>query len=419
MFVALYQLSQSIQTKMLENKILIDFRLSKAKLNLYLQEVIDQYTDTKLSASDFEIIIKKKSHQINIEARQKSVFAAVPITFIFSKKAGLFSIEGEGSIIAHLEIICDIDRDFGLKTKTILHSHEWLDGPVLHVGQLNIPIETLSNCVINYLKESLMENLDKRLAETADIKTAINSQIKQYATNYLVYRKPELYFNGQLLQVQSGLLREDENDIHLDLWLEISGKISDQPLRFDIVSEPVFYWMETGTNQSNQLIDVEMSYVGLAKMILTSINGQEIGGKNFELESVHIRNTNLLEIKANMLEPVKGIITITCKPFLDRETQRINLEKFDLDIDASNIIYKLSSPLIEKIISNKIIALMPFDPSPFIKQFLAKPPQIQLMDNKISLIPSFSQLVIDHITFSENGLICKVILEDAALDVIV
>jgi hypothetical protein len=404
---------------MLENNILIDFRLSKSKLNFYLQEVIDQYTDTKLSAGDFDIFIKKTSHQINIEARRKSVYANIPIAFNFSQKAGLFSIEGEGSIIANLEIICDIDRDFGLKTKTILHSHEWQEGPVLHVGQLNIPIETLSNCVISFLKESLMEKLDKRLAETADIKTAINSQIKQYATNYPVHRKPELYFNGQILQVQSGLLREDENDIHLDLWLELSGKISDQPLRFDIESEPVFYWVETGTKKSNQIIDVELSYLGLAKMILTSINGQEIGVKNFELESVHIRNTNLLEIKANMLEPVKGIITITCKPFLDRETQKLNLEQFDIDIDASNIIYKLSSPLIEKIISNKIMALLPFDPSPFIKQFLTKPPQIHLMDNKISLIPSFSQLVIDHITFSENGLMCKVILVDAALDVIV
>jgi hypothetical protein len=405
---------------MLENNILIDFRLSKSKLNLYLQEAIDQYKDTKISAGDFEIIlINDSNQQIKLEARQKSVFAKIPIAFTFAKKAGLFSIEGEGSIQTHLEIICDIDHNFGLKTTTILHGYEWDKGPVLHVGQLNIPVETLSNCVINFLKESMMEKLDKRLAETADIKTAINDQLKQYATNYPVYKKPDLFFNGQLLQVQSGLFREDEHDIHIDMWLELSGKITDEPLKFVIDSEPVFYWLESIPVKSNQIIDIELSYPGLSKMIMTAINGQEIGGKTFELESINIRNTNQLEIKAHMTDPIKGIITITCEPYLDKEAQMLNLKSFNIDIDASNIIYKLSSPIIEKLISNKISTLLPFDPSPYIKGFLAKPPQISLLENKISLIPSYTRILIESLHFTANGIASSIALEDAELDVVV
>lgn len=405
---------------MQDNNILIDFRFSKSKLNTYLQEAIDQYANTKITTDDFDIVIKKTETQIiNINARQKSVFADIPISFIFAKSAGLFSIEGEGSILVQLEIICEIDQNFGLKTTTKLLGYQWNKGPILHVGQLNIPIETLSNCVIHYLQDSLMEKLDKRLAETADIKKVINEQLKQYATNFPVNKKPDLYFNGQLLQVQSGLFREDENDIHLDLWLEFSGKISDEPLKFDIASEPNFYWADVIPTKNSQLLDIEISYPGLAKMIITAINGKEIGGKKFELESIHIRNTDQLEIKANMIDPIKGIITITCKPYLDKTSQKLNLETFDIDIDASNIIYKLSSPIIEKIISNKIQTLLPFDPSPYFASFLAKSPQINLLDNKISLIPSFSKLMIDQLNFTANGLHCSIVLEDAELDVIV
>lgn len=70
-------------------------------------------------------------------------------------------MEGEGSISVQLEIKCDIDQNFGLKTTTLLHAYQWEKSPILHVGQLNIPIETLSSCVLNYLKDSLTEKLDK------------------------------------------------------------------------------------------------------------------------------------------------------------------------------------------------------------------------------------------------------------------
>lgn len=405
---------------MQDNNILIDFKLSKSKLNQYIQEGIDQYHDTKITMDGYEIHLKKSDNQLtNISARQKSVFADITVAFTFLKNAGLFSVEGEGSISVQLEIKCDIDQNFGLKTTTLLHAYQWEKSPILHVGQLNIPIETLSSCVLNYLKDSLTEKLDKRLSETADIKKIINEQLQQYATNFPVNKKPDLFFNGQLLQVQSGLFREDENEIHLDIWLEISGKISDQPIKFVVTSEPTFYWVDTVLTKNSQHLDIEISYQGLAKMMMTAINGQEIGGKNFELESVNIRNTDRLEIKANMLEPIKGIITLTCAPFLDRETQKLSLGSFKIDIDASNFIYKISSPIIEKIISNKIMAIMPFDPAPYLKTFLAKSPQISLLDNKISLIPSFSQLLLDQLSFTPNCVLCNITLEDAELDVIV
>jgi hypothetical protein len=404
---------------MKDNSMLIDFRFSKSKLNQYLQQALAYYENQKLSSEDFAITILKSSNNlINISAKQKSVFADVPVSFKFMKDAGLFSVEGEGSIRVQLEIICDIDVNFGLKTKTVLHGYQWEKGPVLHVGELNIPIETISNCVISFMKESLMEKLDTRLAETADIKKIINEQLQQYAHNYPVYKNPDLYFNGQLLQVQADEFREDENDIRLDLWVEISGKISDMPVKFEMSSDPLFYWIEQKPKSNSQSVEVEISYIGLAKMIMNEMNGQEIGGKEFQLESVHIRNTNLLEVKVNMIEPIKGIITICCQPILEREAQKINISDLEVDVDAANFIYKISSPIIANIIRNKVLAIMPFDPKPYLKNFLTKPPQIHLWDNKIELIPSFSQIFFDKIAFSNQSIICTVLLDDAELDVV-
>ncbi|MFN8339807.1 MAG: DUF4403 family protein [Saprospiraceae bacterium] len=404
---------------MQENSILIDFKFSKEKLDTFIQGIMDEHLDQTINTEGFEIHLKKSSGtNVRINARIKSVFADVPLAFVFVKKAGLFSIEGEGSILANMEIQCDIDQNFGLTTKTILHGYQWKDAPKIHLGDMSLPIETISNCIIEYMKQSMLEKLDKRLAETSDIKNIINQQIKQFAHNYPIYKKPDLFFNGSLLQIQSGLFREDECDIHLDLWMEFNCKISDQPLQFDVNSDTTFYWADKREIKSSQKIDVELSYNGIAKMIMQELNGREIGGKKFELESVNIRNTSGIEIKAAMIEPIKGILTITGQPYLDKASQKIHFDNADIDMDASNLIYKISSPIIEKIMMNQLNNILPFDPSPYLKQYVGNIPEIQLFSNKISLVPSFSKLYIDQLSFSGQNMVCCVVLDDAEVDVV-
>ena len=193
MFVAKLQLNINIKP-MLDNSVLIDFLLSKSKLNQYLQEAFEMPDKmvallVRFLEQNNGELSKSNDKSLSINARMKSIFAEVPIAFTFAKSAGLFSIEGEGSIKINLEIQCEIDETFGFKTKSIMHNHSWYEGPVLHLGELSIPAETISNCVIAYMKESLLEKLDKRLEETADIKKMINEQLKLYATNYLLNRK--------------------------------------------------------------------------------------------------------------------------------------------------------------------------------------------------------------------------------------
>ena len=406
-----------IHTNMQDNIVLIDFKFSKLKINQYLKELIDQYIGQKINADGYEIILKKSNEDIKITASQKSIQLDLPVNFMFIKPAGLFSIEGEGEIKVQLEFAIEIDSDFGLKTASKLNGHHWVKDPVLHVGEMNIPFETISNCIIKFMKESMLEKLDQKISETADIKKLIKEQITQFATNYPVYKKPDLYFNGQLHQIQADVFKDEEKDIHIDLWLEFQGKISDEPLKFEVVYDPKFFWLDKSPGSGSQKINIEMSYAGLARMIMSELNGKEVGGKKFELESVNIRNTNKLEIKANLLAPIKGIVTMICQPSLDKESQKIYSGDIDIDIDAQNFIYKLSSPILENILRSKISAMMPFDPTPYLQDFLTRIPQIKLMDNKISLLANCSQVLIEKLDFGDNKLICVLWMKDAELDV--
>ena len=245
---------------MSNNNIFLDFKLSKSKIGHFLREQIDIPAQNKLHVDGFNIILGSVINEnIHISVRQKTILAEVPLAFTFIKSAGLFSIEGEGSIRINLEMAVDFDQQFGLQTKTVLQHFEWIKDPVLHVGELNIPIEILSNCIINYMKENTLEKIDTSITKLVDIKKIIHEQIQNYGYNYPIHTKPDLFFNVQLLQVQSDVFHEDEDNIHLDIWVELISKITDEQLKFEIKSDPDFYWIDKIPEKNNHKIEVEIT----------------------------------------------------------------------------------------------------------------------------------------------------------------
>ncbi len=403
-----------------DNNLFLDFKISKSKINAFIHEELKKLLVEKIEVSGYMIQLKQvENNNITVNVKSRSIIVNAPVNFGFTKSAGLFSIEGEGTIKICLEVACQVDEDFLLTTKSTLVSHDWIESPKVTLGQLTIPVETLSDCVIKYVKEDTLEKLDKKIASDINLNEILIKYLNEYGINYPIYKKPDLYFNFQLLQIQSDVFREDENDIHVHMWLEILSKVSDLPVQFEQNQAPKFFWTEEKTESKLQKIDIELSYKGIAKMIISELNGQELGGKSFEIESIHMRMTSSLEIKANLLQPIKGLITITCLPTLDIQQQHIDLENLDIDIDAQNIIYKLSSPIIERIIRTKIQSVLPIKPAETLSKYIAKIPNVHVHHNLITLYPHVSKATIETLNFGQQSINCTLLLGDAEVDIVV
>ncbi len=403
-----------------DNNLFLDFKISKSKINAFIHEELKNLLSDKIHVSGYDIILKQvDNNSISISAKERSIFIDAPVGFTFIKSAGLFSIEGEGTIKINLEVICQVDEDFKLTTNSKLISHEWIESPKVSLGQLTLPVETLSDCVLKYVKEDTLAKLDKKIADEINVRDVIIKYLNEYGVNYPIYKKPDLYFNFELLQIQSDIFREDENDIHIHMWLEILSKVSDVVIQLEQNQNPKFYWTEEKTETKLQKIDIELSYNGIAKMIISELNGKELGGKSFEIESIHMRMTSFLELKVNLIQPIKGLITITCLPKLDIQQQQIDLENLDIDIVAQNFIYKLSSPIIERIIESKIQSILPIKPAETISKYIKKIPNIQVYHNLISLYPHVSKATIETLNFGQQSINITLVLDDAEVDIVV
>ncbi|KXK38510.1 MAG: DUF4403 family protein [Saprospiraceae bacterium] len=405
---------------MVENGIHIDINISKDKINQILTAFLNGKEHHTFTSESYDFTITKSSiEDICLHCASKSLMVELPVDFKFYKKAGLFSVDGEGKIYLNVEIEYNIDEQLNFSTNSKLLDYKWQKPPIIHLGSLNIPVEMLSHIIIHYMEQSVLNSLDKYIHDKVDLRSLIMKKWKQYADNYKIVNKPIVYFNGELKNIITGPLRSNKSQLHLDIWLDVGIRISDTPSMQEDNFQPRFIWKEKYESANNQKAVAEFSYEGLARMIKNELNGKELGGKTFDIESVFIRNDEKMEVTADIHEPVKGQLKISFIPVLDKESQKIDIQDLKTEVVAENIIYKLTSPLIEKIITSRLQSIFPLDISMYMDQFVKKIPTFQFFENNISLIPSMTKTKIENANFGTSSLIVDIILENTELDVVV
>ncbi|MBL0027326.1 MAG: DUF4403 family protein [Saprospiraceae bacterium] len=402
-----------------DSHIFADLRISKTGLSNLITGFIANWPERQFKTDGYSLEIQDFDTIMPvISAHDKSIYAEIPVSYTFIKPAGLFSIEGEGKISIRVRFDFDILQNFEVQIESILEGYHWLNEPVLKVGKLDIPIEILTNCLIHHVKEGMLDEMDAFIEKNVNILALIREQINNYGQNYLITNTPPLFLNLTLYDVLAGKLVQNEADIHLDLLLHVTTKISDEPIKSEAIFNPSFYWINDKPNSHTQNTDIEFSYYGLARIIMNALNGKDIGGKTFDIENILIRNTSILELVAAINGPVKGIVTITGHPYLNKTDQKIHIDDMRVVIDAKNLIYKLSSPIIEKMIRNKLEGFFPLEVAPLFENYIKKIPTFNFLNNKISLTPGMAKVHIDNLIFSENQIITTLNIDQAELGIV-
>jgi hypothetical protein len=402
-----------------DNHIFLDLRFSKEKIHHLLDRFTDQWYKTTLQTDGYNLDMSKvEGKPIEVHAQNRTLYMDVPVGFRFIKPAGLFSIEGEATILLKLRLDFDISSDFQVKVVSAIDQCLWIIPPVMKMGKPDIQDERFTECIIQFLKSETLDKLDLYLAEKANILPLIHEQIKTYGRNYMISKKPDLFFNVNLSGISAGKLVEIDRNIQLNMWLEVDTKISDELVRYEYEIEPYFKWIEDAPDTHQQLTEIQFSYYGLGRIIMNALNGTDIGGKTFDIENIHIRNTSFLEIQARIREPIKGMVIITGVPLLDRADQLIHVNDMKVQVEAENFIYKLSSPIIEKILLNKLQGFFPFDAAPFFAGYISKIPAFHFLDNQLSLTPNVDKVHVKDLVFGEQHATCTLVIQNAELEIV-
>jgi hypothetical protein len=399
-----------------ENLLQVTFRLSKNTLYDLFSQVLHDLDGRVLQVDGMKLTLSLgDKDQLSIQGVGQKLSYIVPVRFQFVKPAGLFSIEGTGEIAIHLSTMLHISEDMDVSPKTELVGYHWSVAPSIQLGTMDVPVESLADCMIRHLSASWIHTMDEELSKQLHLQELISQSIAQYAHNKLIHSQPDLFVNVCVFQILANSMMDTTDEILLDLWLELGVKVSDKEIPFGVQQKSRFYWVNTGITSPTQQIELEYSYEGLAELLADYLNGLDIGGKKVELSGVSLGYQQQLEIKLDMIAPIRGMVTLTCQPRLHLQQQKWYADDVQIDLAPTQLIYKLSAPLIENFLATQIRQFFPFDPRPFLERILSSMPEFKIAGNHISLIPEVERIVIRQPKFEQDRVTCTLQLEEASV----
>lgn len=346
------------------------FTWSKADLVSRVKNALaDELAKESFTAGGF--VLKSKIHEEgewSIQANDRTLHVKIPLDFTFSKPEGLFSVEGEGGITLHLTCEFLPASEGKLSVDVNLLAHDWHRPPVVNMGSIDFPIEFLSDVVVCRIRDKHLENWVQTINEKWNIADILSSFVRQHARNIVIATKPEWYFNFDIFNWVLVGFQDNGLELKMILYLQFDAVLSDKatpflPQPMQSVHIPVADLMTQGSYN----IDINCSFEGLERILTHYLNHNEIGGKTFDVEKIIIRNTSFFEIKVILRAPVQGTVTLSAEPHFDVRNQILDFTNIKVDITASQFFYQLTSPLIEKIIRNRIEEIVPIKLNPLLE----------------------------------------------------
>jgi len=397
----------------------IEFVFTKSTLNdIILQQLID-FTKEKLISENYRINFSDFNLLSLSCAQEKGSFICVlEAALDFNKSAGIFSIQASGKIELYLNIRFSVNRLFELNIDSELTRYVWKNAPALHMGTLDVSLETLSDCALKHFTERFLKMLDAKIETSVNITAMLDDVIRTQCTNHLLMSDPGLFMNICPMQIQLFDMHETPNHFVVDFYVEFAIRLSSEPLLLNNSCNPSFFWLDNKPATIQQTIDAEISTAFLTHIMNTELNGIELGGKMFVFENTNIiLNGKTVKVQSSLVSPLRGDISVEFVPVLDSITQHVIIRDLNIKISPENILYKITAPVIEKVLEQWIQSKCPWDIHPYFTKLRERLPVLSLAGNSMNILSDFSTGRITNFSMKKDHLNLSVLFVNPAVKV--
>lgn len=297
----------------------------------------------------------------------QSVTIHLPVDLTFSKPEGLFSVEGKGGIMLELVATLVPKKGEDVYVDLRLENFLWFSSPVVTMGSMDIPVEWLADVVIKRIRECHLEKWVEAVNRSFDIESLLTSFQEKKTRNILVHQKPDIYFNFEIKQIVFVGFQDENHLVRAFFYIHYEAQLSDKispfaPQKIEFSDKSITEVLD----KSPFVLHINLSYEGLERWLIQYLSQNEIGGKSFDVEKAVIRNTSAFETKLFLRSPIQGSVTVSTEPFYDSNVQRLDITNIKVDVSANQFFYQLTSPIIQRIIRNRIEEMSPVNLQPII-----------------------------------------------------
>lgn len=346
----------------------ISIRLSELE-GLLDQQIPDVLFDSEAAAEGQNIDIKAtKSGAVKLAAEGNTIHYRVPIRIAVRKDIGISEATANCEMMMGFKTDFLILPDWSLRTKTDIVQYGWIKKPILKLGIVTFPVETILLNILHSKKKLICDSIDQQITENTNLNQLIPltlgnlpnpivapfvGKIWWWASPVSTYLDP-LYVENKALEITFGLKS--------NVALGIGKPLTTNPLE---INAPDF--TESLRSPSNLQVHTQVALATLQKIANEQLAEKRLPIEQFELipKNIQVQSEGeKLVVKSDLSGGFTGNATIKAIPVYNNSKKTIDFKDITLDLEGKGIKSKgialmASSILLEQLNQHLKIPLKP------------------------------------------------------------
>ena len=378
--------------------------------NLVHEAMLEAIPDQEMDVNGFAITLKILGSP-TIQAENKSIAIALPLGINFSRQAGLFTVQGHGKIHVKIKSDFDVSPDFNLNTKSSITDHLWLEKPVIDFGSLDITVEKLVDLILKHYHDILSHSIDKGLKTRLSLPDIVNHLLASLKRDLSAFD----YHGLKIFMQPSEILLEPIANVDgkmvfrggINTALVCAGK---DP--FTSIS-PKLRWVQTLLNDNLSMMHLDVTEEVISDIMCEFVNKQQYGGENLVATSCKVDFApSKMNLQLSLSSPLKAMVTVDGKPRYNEAESNLYLDKLDINMKASNLIYKLSAPLVNRFLESSFKEKLPIPINAMIKEQSQKNLPFTFIAGGMKIEVNVQNIVVEEMRFDDAGVKALIRIED-------
>lgn len=356
--------------------------------------------------------LKSGTVQLKVE-EGNALYYLVPIKIIAAKDIGLTIARATGEIVLIFKTVITINKDWTVSPNTVITDYKWTEKPILKVGFLTLPIESMVTKQIYKQKEMIYQAIDEQISAALDLQPFVAMAQAQLQAPVQLAEIPQVWLKINPQRLQMTPLGQDKGRINMIVGTqaEVSAFVGNKMENGDMMARlmPDLELVETLSKKSTIQLPIGLMYEEVTKLIASQVKGQTFNWKQWtiKVESVQLSGqTNKLVAHVAISGNMEGIITIESTPVFHVAEQMIEMTNINLSFDSPKFLQRNLFNMAEGFIKKQIAQYTRIDIKPHLKN-LVKPLAYQKLMPGVILMSQFSQVSLQSFQLAPEGIMAE------------
>ena len=394
-------------------------KFSKSGILSLLEAKVDEICSGEIHEVNKMKVNLRRFNPLDLDIVDNNIHLHLPLQFKLLKGEGIFAVEVTGKMEMSVEVNYTIDPQMHIDFNTKMIERKWLEGPIIEIGSLDLPVEKVADLVIDYHKNEILDNVNDALQSNINRLKYSLLEVKKIQDLINPYLPEGLFVDISRIEViaQPPFLSEDFLQLNLLINpnLHVSTNFKEPEHHYPQLN---FQWVEKIQEQTLGYLRGEISYDFILKILKNLINGMELGDKKIAVTQLsHQIFNDFILLKGQLLSPLEGKLSFKLTPVYNESRGELTLKNFESDIEPKSFIYRMGAPVLNKIIEEKIQNIFPWSVNKLLADKASKANGHTKKLESLMFTTSVRVLSVDELIFGREYASVKMRYEDLRIDI--